>query len=366
MAGSSDWGKFAAALAKDDVVVVEATGNAAVVAAIIGPHVERVVIANPKQVRIIAHAKIKTDTIDAGVLAQLYASGFLPEVWIADEVTQALRRQVTRRNQIVRQRSRLKNIIQSILHAHLIPSCPHRDLCGRKGRAWLAEQRVPEDERLAIERHLREFDRLGEDLKVVERDLARSALADESIKLLMTIPGIHMIVALAIKAAIGDVKRFARPQKLASYLGLNPSVRQSGPGPTYHGRITKQGRGHARGMLVEAAWAAARTPGPLRAFFLRVRARRGQHGSCRDGAQAGHPGLASADEERELSLGASSATCQEAARSRAQGRAQTGARPEGCGPCLQYQELSRAGAALGRAGRGGLRSLRRRLEPSRA
>ena len=62
-----------------------------------------------------------------------------------------------------------------------------------------------------------------------------------------------------------------------SYLGLNPSVWQSGPGPAYHGRITKQGRGHARGMLVEAAWAAARAPGPLRAFFLRVRARRGQH-----------------------------------------------------------------------------------------
>jgi transposase len=177
----------------------------------------------------------------------------------------------------VRQRSRLKNIIQSILHAHLIPACPHQDLCGRKGRAWLAAQRVPEDEHLAIGRHLREFDRLGEDLKVVERDLARSALADESIKRLMTIPGIHMIVALAIKAAVGDVERFARPQKLASYLGLNPSVRQSGPGPAYHGRITKQGRGHARGMLVEAAWAAARTPGPLRAFSLRVRARRGQH-----------------------------------------------------------------------------------------
>jgi transposase len=61
------------------------------------------VIANPKQVRIIAHAKIKTETIDAGVLAQLYASGFLPEVWITDQPTQALRRQVTRRNQIVRQ-----------------------------------------------------------------------------------------------------------------------------------------------------------------------------------------------------------------------------------------------------------------------
>jgi transposase len=268
---------FAKRLSKDDVVVVEATGNACSVAAVIAPHVKRVVIANPKQVRIIAHAKIKTDTIDASVLAQLYASGFLPEVWIPDEPTQALRRQVTRRNQIVRQRSRLKNIIQSILHSHLIPSCPHADLCGASGRAWLFHQVLPEDERLAVERHLREFDRLGDDLKVIERDLARSALGDEGVKRLMTIPGVDMVVALAIVAAIGDVGRFEQSQKLVSYLGLNPSVRQSGPGPAYHGRITKQGRGHARGMLVEAAWAAARAPGPLRAFFLRVRARRGQH-----------------------------------------------------------------------------------------
>jgi len=262
---------FAKKLSKEDVVVVEATGNASSVAAVIAPHVKKVVIANPKQVRIIAHAKIKTDTIDASVLAQLYASGFLPEVWIPDEPTQALRRQVTRRNQIVRQRSRLKNIIQSILHSHLIPSCPHADLCGAGGRAWLFHQVLPEDERLAVERHLREFDRLGEDLKVIERDLARSALGNEGVKRLMTIPGVDMVVALAIAAAIGEVRRFDRPEKLVGYLGLNPSVRQSGPGPAYHGRITKQGRGHARGMLVEAAWAAARAPGPLRAFFLRVR-----------------------------------------------------------------------------------------------
>ena len=57
---------------------------------------------------------------------------------------------------------------------------------------------MPEDERLAVERHLREFDRLGEDLKVIERDLARSALADEGAKRLMTIPGVYSVVALAI------------------------------------------------------------------------------------------------------------------------------------------------------------------------
>lgn len=72
----------------------------------------------------IAHAKIKTDAIDAAVVAKLYATGFLPEVWLPDARTQALRRQVARRVQLVRQRVRLKNIIQSILHAHLVPPCP--------------------------------------------------------------------------------------------------------------------------------------------------------------------------------------------------------------------------------------------------
>jgi transposase len=96
---------------------------------------------------------------------------------------------VTRRNQIVRQRSRLKNIIQSILHSHLIPSCPRQSVRGqRTGMAFL-----PEDERLAVERHLREFDRLGEDLKVIECDLARSALRDEGVKRLMTIPGVDVL-----------------------------------------------------------------------------------------------------------------------------------------------------------------------------
>ena len=128
---------FARTLTHDDHVVIEATGNAAAVSEVQAPHVGRVVIANPRQVRLIAEARIKTDTIDATVLARLYASGFLPEVWVPDERTLALRRQVTRRNQIVRQRARLKTMLQSILHAHLVPPCPFADLLGTKGRAWL-------------------------------------------------------------------------------------------------------------------------------------------------------------------------------------------------------------------------------------
>jgi hypothetical protein len=93
----------------------------------------------------------------------------------------------------------------------------------------------------------------------------------------MTIPGIDMVVALGLSAAIGPISRFQGPDQLVAYLGLNPSVHQSGEGRPQHGRITKQGRTHARTMLVEAAWQAVRGPGPLRAFYQRVSARRGNH-----------------------------------------------------------------------------------------
>jgi len=64
-----------------------------------------------------------------------------------------------------------------------------------------------------------------------------------------------------VVAAVGDFTRFRTPERLVAYLGLHPRVRQSGGQPASHGRITKAGSAHARGMLVEAAWSAARTPG---------------------------------------------------------------------------------------------------------
>jgi transposase len=74
-----------------------------------------VVGSNSQKTRAIAEAKVKTEKVDAAILAGLLAADFLPSVWVADEVTHALRRQVARRANIVRQRTRLKNQVQAIL-----------------------------------------------------------------------------------------------------------------------------------------------------------------------------------------------------------------------------------------------------------
>jgi transposase len=258
-----------------DEVVIEATGNCMAVSRVLSPFVRRVVIANPLQVKAIAHARVKTDKVDAGTLARLFAAGYLPEIWTPDAETERKRRLTARRYQLVRHRTRIKNEVHAILHAHLIPKCPHAELFNRLGRAWLARQELPKDERDTIDRHLRELDRLGEDLAVLDREIAEGALDDSAVKRLITITGVNLTVAAGIMAAIGDIHRFNHPGKLVSYFGLNPRVRQSGLGIAHHGRISKIGRSHARAMLVEAAWAAAKAPGPLHAFFVRIRAKRG-------------------------------------------------------------------------------------------
>jgi transposase len=97
---------FGRRLTQDDDVVLEATCNTHAIARLLRSYVRRVVVSNPLQTRAIAEAKVKTDKIDAAVLARLHASGFLPELWSPDELTEQMRRQVARRATIVQHRTR--------------------------------------------------------------------------------------------------------------------------------------------------------------------------------------------------------------------------------------------------------------------
>ena len=148
------------------------------------------------------------------------------------------------------------------------------DLFTATGRKWLAEQVLASSDREAVDRGFREIERIGEDLAALDRALAAHAIDDSRLKRLMTITGIDMVSRLGLIATIGDHTRFASSEKLASYLSLNPSVRQSGSGPARHGRITKRGANQARALLVEAAWAASRA---TRRLLLSREAQRGCH-----------------------------------------------------------------------------------------
>lgn len=266
---------FGESLQPTDQVVVEATGNAVGIARILEPYVERVVLADAKSVRAVAKARAKTDKIDARLLARLLAAGFLGEVWTPDEQTRARRRLVSRRAQLVRQRTREKNQVHAVLMRRLVGKPPMSDVFGVRGRAWLARLELPADERLTVDGCLRHIDMLDEEIGLVEQVIAADALASPEMRRLLTIPGVNAVTACALIGAIGDIRRFPTPSHLVGYLGLDPRVIQSGNEPGRHGRISKQGPGEARHVLVEAAWYLARTIGPMRAFHQRIRARRG-------------------------------------------------------------------------------------------
>src|SRR4030095_14922421 len=141
---------FGATLTREDDVVLEATGNTAVIVRLLMPFVHRVDIAKPVQGRAIAWAKVKTDKIDAATLARLHAAQFLPEVWMPPEEIELQRRIVAERTQLVGQMTRLKNRIQSILHANLIPKETGR-IFSKRGRARLEGLPLPADQmRMAL------------------------------------------------------------------------------------------------------------------------------------------------------------------------------------------------------------------------
>jgi transposase len=265
---------FAQSLGRDDEVALETTGGAAAIAAILRPHVARVVVANTKKLRAISEAKAKTDRLDARRLAELLAAGYLAEVWCPDERTRALRRFVARRAQLVRQRSRAKNEIAAALQRNLLDRPGVYDVAGERGRRFLESVELPADERQTVAGCLRQIDFLDEEIAEVDRALAEAAVDSAQMRRLMTVPGVNLHTAATFMACVGDIGRFPDPRKLVSYLGLDPKVRQSGEEPARYGHISKEGASEARHMLCEAAWIVVRYPSPLRAFGERIRARR--------------------------------------------------------------------------------------------
>jgi transposase len=266
---------FAQSLAASDVVALEATTGADTIVSLLQTHGIHVVVANTRKLKGISDARAKTDRLDARLIARMLRSGLLDEVWTPDERTRALRRLTNRRERLVRARTRAKNEAHGVLARTLCERPPVTDAFGKGGRRWLAGLELPADERLTLDGCLRQVDFLDAEITALDREVAKQALAWPEVLRLMSVPGVNVHTAATFMASIGDIRRFSSPRKLVSYLGLDPSVRQSGSGPAYHGHISKAGGSEARHMLGEVAWKVMLTPGPLRAFFERVRARRG-------------------------------------------------------------------------------------------
>lgn len=243
---------------RETCAVLEATRNWPFMYDLLGEHVERVELAHPKELKAIANAAVKTDRIDANVLAHLARLNFLPTSYAAPKEIRDLRLYMRHREWLVRQRTQAKNRIHAVLAGYNLVS-PMKDLFGERGRDFLAEAlvEISSTARRVIADHLRLIAHLTGEIEALEAEVQLSDEQRQIIKLLKTMPGVGPINAVVILAEIGDINRFSSPKALCHWAGLTPRVHNSDR-IVRHGRITKEGSPYLRAAMTRAATLASR------------------------------------------------------------------------------------------------------------
>jgi transposase len=259
-----------------DHVAIEATTNTWALYDLLEPHVAKVVVVHPQQVRLIASAKVKHDKRDALILAHLLAANLLPEVWVPPPHVRQLRSLIVHRQHLAKQQRMAKNRLRGVLFRFNLPT-PSGDVASSDNRAWWQNIALNSVERLRVQHDLDTLDHLADQINDVNASLAQLSMCipwSEDVPFLLQMPGIGLVSAMTILSAIGDITRFPTAKQLVGYAGLGAGIRSSGqtsrPGP-----ITKSGRGELRTTLIQVAWAATRYSPYWRECFSRLAPRKG-------------------------------------------------------------------------------------------
>ena len=230
-------------------------------------------LAHSKKVRIIAESTIKTDKIDASVLAHLDRCNFLPQAYIADKDTRSMRELLRYRMSLVKIRSSIKNRIHAVLSKHNI-SHPFSDLFGKAGIKFLKELDLPPIFRMETDGYLNILEHLRLLLSEIEKEIKNKCRENEYAKLLMGIPGISYFSALLLAAEIADITRFKTFKKLVSYAGLASSTKQTGD-IRYQGHIIRDSNKYIRYAVIEAVPHAIKKDCKLFALYNKVNRKKG-------------------------------------------------------------------------------------------
>lgn len=260
----------------NSAAVLEASRNWPVMYDWLEELVNEVHLAHPLKVKAIAEARIKTDKIDARVLAHLLRSDLLPEAYVASAQARQVRNVLRQRMFFVRMRTMVKNRVSGLLdrYPELSQQRPCKDIFSQRGQSWLKQIQVKEADRRVLDEDLELFEALQERIAKSDSLVRELAQGDRRVKILKTIPGIGDFFSVLIAYEVDDIRRFASEKKFFSYIGIVPSTFSSG-GRTFHGRLTKQGNKYLRWAIVEAIWPAIEADPDLRAYHEKVRIKKG-------------------------------------------------------------------------------------------
>jgi transposase len=262
-------------LTLQDAVSLEMTTNSFQLYDDLLPYVYSVTVVHPPHVALITRAQVMTDKIAARILAKLHAVGLLPPVWVPPPEVRDERALVAQRTKMMRLATQARNRLHAVLHRHhLLP--PEGDPFTPGKHEWWLGLDVSALERVRVQCDLDVLIFAQTQIAHLEEAMAALAAQDERVLLLVQIPGIALLTALTLLAAIGDVSRFPSAKHLVGYAGLGARVHDSGLTHS-SGRITKAGRRDVRAAMVETAHTASRTHPHWRAELARLEPRLGKN-----------------------------------------------------------------------------------------
>lgn len=235
--------------------VVEATASYEWLWKLLEPTADRLVLAHPKRMRVIAETKFKTDKLDAEKLSEFLAMDMVPEAFRPNE------RQREHRV-LVRYRQRIKGRITAvrcrIRHVLANYNADRKDLFTLDGLDYLKTVAVSPADRFVLDELVREWKdfckRLGKINRRLKAFAKKAPVAEQEARaVLATIPYVGAVTIDAVVSELGDVRRFRSQKHVVAYAGLAPGVRASAS-RRHDLHITKEGSRILRWAMIEAAW----------------------------------------------------------------------------------------------------------------
>jgi transposase len=223
----------------------------------------------------LGHHGRKTNRIDAEVLATALEENRIPTAHVLSPSRRTLRERVLMRASLVETRSRMVVAVRGLLRSRGIR------IGGCKSGAFVAHLRgrvTDPDLLLYLAPPLAVLEQTEVQIVAVEEQLKELAEKEPLVPVLMSVPGVSLIVAMMFLSVVDDARRFRSAHQFESYLGLVPAEFSTGDGRTL-GAISKAGNCYLRSTLVQSGWSIltrANADDPLRRWGLVVAARRGK------------------------------------------------------------------------------------------
>jgi transposase len=232
-----------------------------------------VALSNPSKTKVISEAKVKTDKRDARMLASLLRADLLCTCYVPGEELRSRRELLRHRMNLVKTRTAVKNRIHGLLDKHLL-RMPEATHFSAGNVEWLRGLSLGFMDDAILRSDLALLEALDSQVEVMEEKIAAVAAEDRSVRFLMTMTGVGYFTALLVLSEVGDVSRFRGDKEFASWMGLTPSLHQSGE-KAWVGSVRGPGNRRLRWAMVEAAHTAVKHDRRLGGMYERLSRRRG-------------------------------------------------------------------------------------------